>query len=108
MAALTRAYESEPLAEKLLEANVPAGPILEVPAVIAHRQVQARELILDGPDYKGVATPFKMSASSTARGPAPRRGQHSREVLRETGLAEAEIDALVADGAVRDDEDAAG
>lgn len=108
LAALTRAYESEPLAEKLLEANVPAGPILEVPAVIAHRQVQARELILDGPDYKGVATPFKMSASSTARGPAPRRGQHSREVLREAGLDEAEIDALVADGAVRDDEDAAG
>jgi crotonobetainyl-CoA:carnitine CoA-transferase CaiB-like acyl-CoA transferase len=34
------------------------------------------------------------------RGPAPELGQHTREVLRELGLSEAEVDAAVADGVV--------
>ena len=34
--------------------------------------------------------------------PAPVMGQHTREVLRETGFSDERIDALVATGAVRE------
>ena len=34
--------------------------------------------------------------NASVRAPAPRLGEHSREVLREAGFADSEIDALVA------------
>jgi crotonobetainyl-CoA:carnitine CoA-transferase CaiB-like acyl-CoA transferase len=33
---------------------------------------------------------------------APRLGEHSREVLREAGLNDADIDAMIASGATRE------
>ena len=35
-------------------------------------------------------------ADCALRHPAPRLGQHSREILREAGLAEAEVEDLIA------------
>jgi crotonobetainyl-CoA:carnitine CoA-transferase CaiB-like acyl-CoA transferase len=35
------------------------------------------------------------------RRPAPRLGEHTREVLREAGFADARIDAMVKSGAAR-------
>jgi len=45
------------------------------------------------------ATKFSESPASLHR-MAPRLGEHSREVLREAGLSDAEIEALVANKAV--------
>ena len=38
----------------------------------------------------------------TPRGPAPKLGQHTREVLGGLGRSEAEIDALIGTGVVAD------
>jgi crotonobetainyl-CoA:carnitine CoA-transferase CaiB-like acyl-CoA transferase len=41
---------------------------------------------------------FPGAAHGPAR-PAPRLGEHTREVLREAGFGEAEVEALIASGA---------
>ncbi len=50
-----------------------------------------------------VRMPYRYSGStSTVRGPAPRRGQHHRDVLADwLGATETEIDRLVADGTLQ-------
>jgi crotonobetainyl-CoA:carnitine CoA-transferase CaiB-like acyl-CoA transferase len=54
-------------------------------------------LILDGTPWKGSALP------ETLIGPAPRLGEHTREVARELlGLSDAEIEALIGAGVLED------
>jgi crotonobetainyl-CoA:carnitine CoA-transferase CaiB-like acyl-CoA transferase len=51
--------------------------------------------------FRTVAVPMKLRGADIGpRGPAPELGQHTREVLRELGLSEDEVDAAVADGVV--------
>ena len=51
--------------------------------------------------FRTVAAPMKLRGVDLApRGPAPELGQHTREVLRELGLSDAEVDTAVADGVV--------
>ena len=92
--------------DALDRAGVPGGPVLTYPEALAQAQVAAREMVVEvehpviGP-MRVLGTPAKMSATPpTIRRPAPLLGQHSREVLREAGHAEHEIDSLVARGIV--------
>jgi crotonobetainyl-CoA:carnitine CoA-transferase CaiB-like acyl-CoA transferase len=51
--------------------------------------------------FRTVAAPMKLRGADIGpRGPAPELGQHTREVLLELGLSDAEVDAAVADGVV--------
>jgi crotonobetainyl-CoA:carnitine CoA-transferase CaiB-like acyl-CoA transferase len=68
------------------------------------------EVVVQVDDHAGgtrgvVRMPYRFSAStSTVRGPAPRRGQHDRDVLAEwLGASDAEIAGLVADGTLQGD-----
>jgi crotonobetainyl-CoA:carnitine CoA-transferase CaiB-like acyl-CoA transferase len=50
---------------------------------------------------RGVGCPIHFSATPTpASTPAPLLGQHTRELLREAGYGDAQIDALIDDGVV--------
>jgi crotonobetainyl-CoA:carnitine CoA-transferase CaiB-like acyl-CoA transferase len=89
-------------------AGVAGGPVLTYSEALAQAQVVAREMVVDvthpviGPMH-ALGVPAKMSETpASVRTPAPLLGQHSREVLRELGRTDAEIDALVAGGTVEE------
>ena len=90
--------------ERLVAAGVPATPVLTLPEALAEPQVAARGLVTTVVDP--VAGPLRMLASpfrdgAVPPGPAPRLGEHGRAVLRAAlGLADADVDDLVACGAV--------
>jgi crotonobetainyl-CoA:carnitine CoA-transferase CaiB-like acyl-CoA transferase len=92
---------------RLDAADVPCAPILRRGEVIFDEQVVARGLIgeFDQPSVGRVRQPkpaaiFEVNASQIG-GPAPRIGEHSRQVLEELGYAAADVDAMIAAGAVR-------
>ena len=43
----------------------------------------------------------RLAPPAVARGPAPRVGEHSRDVLRDLGYGEGAIDQMIADKVVR-------
>ena len=72
---------------ELMREGVPVGPVNTVPE---HRQMRVE---LDG--YRGVGVPTKLSRTPGQPGGAPPAyGQHTEEVLRESGLGESRIAAL--------------
>jgi crotonobetainyl-CoA:carnitine CoA-transferase CaiB-like acyl-CoA transferase len=92
---------------KVLEpAGLPVGPILSIPEMLSHPQTQAREMVVETEHrrlgrVKSLGFPIKLSATPGAvTRSAPILGEHTREVLREHGYSEVEIEALVHEGAV--------
>ena len=88
------------------EAGLTWGPAATVSEVAADPHLHAVDAFptvehpVAGP-FRTVAVPMKLRGADIGpRGPAPELGQHTREVLRELGLSDAEVDAAVADGVV--------
>jgi alpha-methylacyl-CoA racemase len=75
-------------------------PVYDLDEVGSDPQVQARGMLIDAPDGQGgVRTQpgisIKLSATpGSVRTPAPQRGAHTADVLREAGLSADEIAAL--------------
>lgn len=89
-----------------------AGPVYDYAQLAADPYVNETGVFVEQPHYTGVPVrtvrvPIQMSRTppSIRRG-APGLGEHSREVLMEAGVAPEVIDALIADGAVRQRESA--
>jgi crotonobetainyl-CoA:carnitine CoA-transferase CaiB-like acyl-CoA transferase len=101
-----RARGSEDLLASFEEHGVPAGPVYDVNQMHQDPQVLAREMVVEvqharlGP-VRTIGLPVKFSDTpgEAARG-APLYGQHTREVLREHGFADDEIESLLAEGTV--------
>jgi crotonobetainyl-CoA:carnitine CoA-transferase CaiB-like acyl-CoA transferase len=74
--------------------------------MLAYPQTIARDMVVEtvhprAGTTKSIGLPIKFSATPGAvLRPAPLFGQHTREVCREAGFTDAEIDALIASGAV--------
>ena len=87
-------------------AGIPAGPIQTIAQMAADPQTLAREMVVDldhpvAGRTQALGVPVKLSATpGSVRRPAPTFGQHTREVLRENGFDEAEIERLADEGAI--------
>jgi len=92
--------------QRMEEAGLPAGPVLDILEMQADPQAQARDMILevDHPVAGRVKTlghPVKFSETpASVRRAAPVLGQHSREILQEAGYGTAQIESMIAAGAV--------
>jgi len=95
--------------QRLADAGVPAGPVLDILAMHQDAQTVARDMVV-AVEHRRVGTveslglPVKFSATpgAVAAG-APVFGEHTRAVLAEYGFSKAEIDKLIQDGAVAAD-----
>ena len=106
LAPLFKVRTSADWLERLEAAGVAAGPILDIAEMHADPQTLARGMITEVEHatvgrMKTLGPPIKFSEtpSGVARS-APVYGQHTREVLREIGYADPEIDSMAASGAV--------
>lgn len=106
-AELTRTFRTRTTADWLAcleDGGVPAGPILDVAEMHRDPQAVARGMVLrlDHPvagSAGAIGMPVKFSGTpGGVRRPAPLLGQHTREVLAETGYGEDEIDRMLARG----------
>ena len=94
---------------RLAEYDVPAGPVLDVKQMAEHPQTIARDMIRDvpggdRPDMRAIGHPVKFSdAETNINCPAPRIGEHTRDVMLESGFSAEEADGLIASGAVHQD-----
>ncbi len=71
------------------------SPVLRPEESLHNEQVVARGLVIEAHGVKQLAPPFKIGEHPfRVHRPAPRQGEHSREILREAGLNDAEIDRL--------------
>jgi len=92
---------------RLEDAGVPAGPVLDIAQMHADPQALSREMIVEtvhptAGEVKAIGLPIKFSETpGGVRQPAPLFGQHTRDVLREAGYADAEIDELAHQGAIQ-------
>jgi len=93
--------------DRLDAADVPCAPILRRSEIIHNEQVVARGLIveIDQPSVGKVRQPkpaarFELNKSAIA-GPAPRIGEHTRDVLVELGYDEGAINKMIEDKAIR-------
>ncbi len=92
--------------ERMQQAGVPAGPVLNIAEMHRHPQTLARKMVTEV-KHPGVGTvktlglPVKFSGTpGGVCNPSPLYGQHTREVLLELGLPDAEIGELHREQAV--------
>jgi formyl-CoA transferase len=103
LAAIVRQRGADELSLTLLRAGVPAGSVLDVPTVLAAPHTQHRQMVVELAGYRGVGIPVKLSRTPGSVRSAPGAfGAKTRDICREAGLTDEQIDALVANGVVID------
>jgi crotonobetainyl-CoA:carnitine CoA-transferase CaiB-like acyl-CoA transferase len=87
-------------------AGVPVGPVHSIGEALNHPQTLARGMVVDlehpqaGPT-KALGCPIHFSETQAAvTRPAPLLGEHTRELLRDYGYGDADIDRFIADGVI--------
>jgi len=112
-AELSREFAKRTSAEWLAlleQAKIPAGPVFDVLQMQANEQTVAREMVVETRHSKlgavktiGMPVKFSQTPAGVRRG-APLYGEHTREVLREHGFSDGEIDRMARAGAIHVEE----
>jgi len=91
----------------LVEADIPVGPALSIPEVLADKHLWEREVMMEEelPEGKKILVPgptiIKYSKTPTTAGPIPQYGEHNAEIYGGVlGLDEKEMARLVAEGVI--------
>ena len=101
-----RKYSSAELAARLERARIPFAPLRRPDELVNDPHLNASNQFVETPlPGRPAAKLPKMPTRSTAyemglQRPAPRLGEHTREVLAECGLTKDEIDALASKGVI--------
>lgn len=99
--AITGTWKKDELAAAMGAEKLAGGALKTVAEMVDDRQVRAAEMIVEDRDpvlgqlYR-VGTPMKFGATplDVTAAPAPMLGQHTREILGELGLSQAEMEEL--------------
>jgi formyl-CoA transferase len=98
---ITAPQEADALCRKLLEAGLPAGPVLSVDQVMQQPHTHHRGLAVEIGWYRGLGTPIKFSRTpGGARRAPPTFAQDSDAVLAAHGFSPEEARALAEAGVV--------
>lgn len=101
-----KVFKLDELAARLDTAGVPCAPINTIPQVFADPQIQHRRMVRELPhpvagSVPQVVSPMRFETSPLEfASPPPLLGQHTREVLAELGLDEAQTAALANRGVI--------
>jgi crotonobetainyl-CoA:carnitine CoA-transferase CaiB-like acyl-CoA transferase len=93
--------------ERLRAAGVPSGPVNDMAGAVTDPQTLARDLIAETEHpvlgtVRQIRSPLRVDGRLTELRAAPRRGEHTREVLLASGYADADVDRLAAAGVFGD------
>lgn len=93
------------LAERLFQAGVPAAMVKGVLDALDQPQILYRKMVQDFEHddrtrFRIVGDPLKLSESSDIPRRPPRLGEHTREVMRDFGYEDREIDRLIQVGVI--------
>lgn len=89
-------------------AGVPAGPVHTIGEALTHPQTLARNMVVEvvhplAGATRAIGCPIHFSETPTqVTRPAPLLGEHSRELLREYGYDDAQIDGFAAGGVIEE------
>jgi crotonobetainyl-CoA:carnitine CoA-transferase CaiB-like acyl-CoA transferase len=87
------------LCRRMLEAGLPAGPVLHVDEAMKAAHTAHRAMVTELGWFRGLGTPIKLSRTpGGTRAAPPRFNEHGRAVLAKHGFSEAEIEALAREG----------
>ena len=99
-------WTRDAILERLLAEDVPSAPVLSRREMLDNEQVAANRLI-ETHEFPGIGTVRQPRPAArfdktpaAIQGPAPRLGEHSRDLLAELGYADAEIAAMIDAGTV--------
>jgi crotonobetainyl-CoA:carnitine CoA-transferase CaiB-like acyl-CoA transferase len=95
--------EQEPTTTWLEQLDgIPAAPVQTVREAATHEQTQALGILQELAGRTRLAEPLTVDGERVVHAsPPPSLGEHSRDVLREAGYSDAEVDELQAAGVVR-------
>ena len=75
------------IAETLIKAGVPCGPVRSIDSVVADPHTHAREMVVDIGDYRGTGSPIKLSRTPASyRLKPPAFAEHVDEILAASGV----------------------
>ncbi|TAL53655.1 CoA transferase [Pandoraea sp.] len=79
---LLATHDGVALADRLIRAGVPCGPVLDVPGALAQPHTQHRQMVVELGAYRGIASPIKLGRTPASyRSAPPAFGEHSAQVL---------------------------